>query len=257
MILRKISLTAIVVVLFSTAFDAYGKTNDETVDLGLQSGTLWATCNVGAKNPWDNGNYYAWGETKTKKEYNWNTYKYCDGWYIKNLVAYSNTFTKYCNDSTYGKNGFTDTLTILEPADDVASTALGADFSMPTSADWKELAEQCHWEWVTTYNGQDVSGYVVYKAKSDSDKGTKSYTGYNPPVPYTLSDTHIFLPAAGCCSGLNVGISLKINCNYWAASNSKRSPDYADYFHSNHYLIFPTDVECRYFGFPVRPIRRK
>ena len=36
----------------------------EYVDLGLPSGTKWATCNVGAKNPWEYGGYYAWGETK-------------------------------------------------------------------------------------------------------------------------------------------------------------------------------------------------
>ena len=33
------------------------------VDLGLPSGLLWATCNVGAESPEGWGNYYAWGET--------------------------------------------------------------------------------------------------------------------------------------------------------------------------------------------------
>ena len=36
------------------------------VDLGLPSGTLWATCNVGAVNPTDYGDYFAWGETEPK-----------------------------------------------------------------------------------------------------------------------------------------------------------------------------------------------
>ena len=45
----------------------------EYVDLGLPSGTLWATCNVGANKPEDYGNYYAWGETGTKNTYNWDT----------------------------------------------------------------------------------------------------------------------------------------------------------------------------------------
>ena len=40
-----------------------------TVDLGLTSGNLWATCNVGAANPWNYGDYYAWGETQTKDVY--------------------------------------------------------------------------------------------------------------------------------------------------------------------------------------------
>jgi hypothetical protein len=39
------------------------------VDLGLPSGTLWATCNIGAENPWQPGDYFAWGETSTKAQY--------------------------------------------------------------------------------------------------------------------------------------------------------------------------------------------
>lgn len=48
--------------------------DQQFVDLILPSGTLWATCNLGAKNPWDIGDFYAWGETTTKKVYNGNTY---------------------------------------------------------------------------------------------------------------------------------------------------------------------------------------
>ena len=33
------------------------------VDLGLPSGTLWATMNVGANSETDTGLYFAWGET--------------------------------------------------------------------------------------------------------------------------------------------------------------------------------------------------
>lgn len=62
------------------------------IDLGLPSGTKWACCNVGASNPEDYGNYYAWGETQPKSVYNSVTYLYCtgqdidgDGWIDKNL----------------------------------------------------------------------------------------------------------------------------------------------------------------------------
>ena len=37
---------------------------DNWVDLGLPSGLLWATCNVGANSPEDYGDYFAWGETQ-------------------------------------------------------------------------------------------------------------------------------------------------------------------------------------------------
>lgn len=65
------------------------------VDFGLPSGTLWSTKNIGATNgdtaeSWY-GNYYAWGETETKSDYSWYTYKYANG------AAYA--LTKYCNNS--------------------------------------------------------------------------------------------------------------------------------------------------------------
>ena len=50
-----------------------------TVDLGLESGTLWATRNLGATAPWNYGDYYEWGETETKDDYSWETYKHCNG----------------------------------------------------------------------------------------------------------------------------------------------------------------------------------
>ena len=57
------------------------------IDLGLPSGTMWATCNVGAESPDQYGDYFAWGETTPKATYNWSTYKYCKGDY--------NMLTKY------------------------------------------------------------------------------------------------------------------------------------------------------------------
>ena len=82
------------------------------VDLGLPSGTLWATCNVGATNPEDFGDYFAWGETKPKDVYDWKSYQY------GNCTFERFEMTKYCTDSCWGLNGFVDNLTVLEPADD-------------------------------------------------------------------------------------------------------------------------------------------
>ena len=46
-----------------------GATNGhDYVDLGLPSGLVWATCNVGASKPEEYGNYYAWGETSNTKK---------------------------------------------------------------------------------------------------------------------------------------------------------------------------------------------
>jgi len=57
------------------------------VDLGLPSGTLWCKYNLGAKKSEDIGNYYAWGETQTKNNFNMDTYKY----YVFNNNRIKNT----------------------------------------------------------------------------------------------------------------------------------------------------------------------
>ena len=76
--------------------------NHEYVDLGLS--VKWATCNIGATTPEEYGDYFAWGEVEPKEYYEWSTYKYCNG--------LSSTFTKYCTNSDYGKDGFTDNKTV-------------------------------------------------------------------------------------------------------------------------------------------------
>ena len=48
----------------------------EYVDLGLPSGTLWATYNVGATFPYEKGQYFAWGEVEPREDFSWESYKF-------------------------------------------------------------------------------------------------------------------------------------------------------------------------------------
>ena len=134
----------------------------EWIDLGLTSGTKWATANVGASKPQDYGNYYAWGETTTKGTYDWSTYKYGSAY---------NQLTKYCSSSSYGKDGFTDSKTTLDLSDDAAYVNWGGKCRMSTKAQQDELRNECYLVWTENYNGSNVEGYIVYKAKTSSDKG--------------------------------------------------------------------------------------
>jgi hypothetical protein len=113
----------------------------EYVDLGLPSGTKWATCNVGASKPEEYGNYYAYGETTTKDSYVWKTYIYCKG--------SKNTLTKYCYDANYGNNKFTDKLTTLQSSDDAATANWGDGWRMPTDKEMQELIDNCNTTWTT------------------------------------------------------------------------------------------------------------
>ena len=117
---------------------ASAQTEYEYVDLGLPSGTLWATCNVGASSPEEFGDFFCWGETSAKDWYEYSTYKYCMGSHL--------TLTKYCNNSEFGYNGFTDDKTVLDPEDDAATVNMGEDWCTPSPDQLNEL-KQCTRKW--------------------------------------------------------------------------------------------------------------
>ena len=190
----------------------------EWVDLGLPSGTKWATCNVGASNPQEYGNYYAWGETTTKETYSWSTY--LDG----NISIYSD-----CGTDKDLLKGVTD---IAGTQYDAAKANWGGKWRMPTREQQDELCEQCYWVWTENYNNSNVKGYIVYKAKGEADKGKYVYKGKAPSSSYSLSDAHIFLPAAG----------YRGNGSLYGAGS------YGLYWSSSLYTDYPDDAWNVYFG---------
>ena len=107
---------------------------NDCVDLGLASGLLWAKYNIGTTEPTQLGNYYAWGETSTKKEYYSTNYKYYKAKYSIEVLKYNEKDGK----------------TVLELNDDAARANIGAGYRIPTKEDWEELLEDCKWEAVTT-----------------------------------------------------------------------------------------------------------
>ena len=115
----------------------------ECVDLGLPSGTLWATCNVGAEIPEESGYYFAWGETEPKSVHLWSTYEWCNG--------NNETMTKYCT---------VDNKTELDPEDDAAYVNWGPFWRMPTLDQLQELYDNCSWTWTNQngWNGRLVTG---------------------------------------------------------------------------------------------------
>ena len=106
----------------------------EYVDLGLPSGTLWATCNLGANRPEMIGEYYAWGEFITKPTYTKDNYIYNDGKWGK--------FKKYNGSDSFE----------LTANDDIANRKLGGVWHMPTREQITELFGNCNWR-IATYNG--------------------------------------------------------------------------------------------------------
>ena len=193
----------------------------EYVDLGLPSGTKWATCNVGANSPEEFGNYFAWGETEPKTTYSWSTYKWWNG--------SRSTMTKYC---TSFSDGTVDNKTILELSDDAANANWGSDWRMPTKAELDELRNTFYttWTW-TTQNG--VNGYKV-----------TSKTNGNS----------IFLPAAGYRNDSDLGEAGSYGY-YWSSSLLTSSSYYAYVLLFNSSYVDWGSFD-RYYGLSVRAVLR-
>ena len=199
----------------------------EYVDLCLPSGTLWATCNIGANSPYEYGDYFAWGETEPKSTFTVGTYKYCNGGFY--------LLTKYCNDPSYGDNGFTDYLSILLPEDDAATMNKGEDWCMPTKEQWQELFDNTDQAW-TTQNG--VFGLLL-----------------------TTNCNSLFLPAAGHYNGNNTGnVGYDIEGVgsegfYWSSTLDTNYP-----ITSYHYSFISNGggmaTDFRYSGQTIRPVRK-
>lgn len=118
----------------------------EYVDLGLSSGTLWATQNIGASTATEVGDYFAWGETEPKTEFSWNNYKWGTS---------ENNLTKY-NQQT--NRGFVDNISELKADDDAAHVNWGGDWRIPTVAEGRELIDSCTWEWIADDKAMKVTG---------------------------------------------------------------------------------------------------
>ncbi len=159
------------------------------IDLGLPSGLLWASCNVGATAPEEFGDYFAWGETQPKSSDNsLSNYK----WWVIDSVGRI-WLIKYCTVSDCGYNGFVDNLTVLESDDDAATVNIGGDARTPKKEEWQELIDNATFKW-TTVNG--VKGQLI-KGKNGNS---------------------IFLPAAG---GWEEDVEGGGECGiYWTSSIS-------------------------------------
>ena len=192
----------------------------EYVDLGLPSGTLWATCNVGASKPEEYGDYFAWGETSPKGKYDWSTYKWCDGLEF--------TLNKYCTNSTYGLE---DGKKELEPEDDAATVNWGSDWRMPSLDQIEELcnSDNTTTEW-TTLNG--VNGRLI----------TSKANGKS-----------LFLPAAGVRGSSSLALADSHGF-YWSRSLSE-DPTGAFILHFKSDNIY-SDYYWRENGQSVRPVRK-
>lgn len=191
----------------------------EYVDLGLPSGTMWATCNIGAGSPEECGDYFAWGETQTKENYVESTY------FDTKVAGYS--YVKYYLNG--GK-------TVLDPEDDAASVRWGGEWHMPTSDQLQELLNNCTWTFYAEGNSEfnGVPGYKI--------QGNKS--GY--------TDKFIFIPASGYKEETNVK-EVGISGSVWTSTIYARS-HYTAQCLSFDGFSYGTNANPRERGLAIRPV---
>ena len=208
----------------------------EVVDLGLPSGTLWCKCNLGASQPYEYGNYYAWGEIIPNKHlvqlsdgYTWNNYKF--------YRPYFDVIKEQPDDyyiSKYDKG-----TEILRDEDDAAYQAYqnmhvgNYKIHIPTKEQFEELIK---------YTVRQKYNYKIF--------GVDGLL-----LISKLNGNEIFFPAAGYCSELTVKGHNDINC-IWSSSldSSERDAAYDMCLDCQHSLV---ETSARYFGLPIRPVLNK
>lgn len=168
------------------------------VNLGLPSGVKWATCNIGAEKPDENGAYFAWSETVSKTEY---TDKNCRN-YNKDVSALNSA-----GIITF-ENVLTDTY-------DCASAIWGSSWRMPTKEEFDELVNKCSWKWTSS------GGKAGYRVTGPNGKSI-----FLPAAGYMYGSSSFDVGEAGgywsatCYQG-------KHNAYYLVFTNGNRKVDWS------------------------------
>lgn len=192
-------------------------TTEDWVDLGLPSGLLWCTHNIGATKESDYGKYFSWGNIVGHKSTNSSTFDDSYDFGTSNSGPYA---------STAGA-----TLTGNIPANviyDAAQAIMGGDWRMPTSAEFQELRDNTDREWTT------IDGVVGYKFMKKTDHSV-----------------YVFFPAAGR------GRSISVNSRgsegyYWSSSYLNSGNAFNMLFDSSS--VSPQGSSNRYIGYSIRPV---
>ena len=199
--------------------------NIELVDLGLPSGTLWMTCNIGAEIESDGGLYFQWGDTvgydRSNAEVH-STWSNCPGNGGASLADES-AFTTW--DTTNLTNN------VLNTSVDPVYDYTNGRAKMPTEAQFEELCNETDSIWATI---NEVEGRKFISRKDYS--------------------TYIFFPALGCFDGTSFSPTIT-RCYYWSSTRDSDNVDsaYIGDFASDYDAI-SLGTFGRYCGLPVRGV---
>lgn len=216
---------------------------------GVTKNLLWATCNIGANDPWDYGDYYAWGATTTQTIFDWANYPLMQtdqsDW--KHITKYTfadgKTSAIWYDGGNFigdGKTSFAD----YDYADDAARQIWGGGWRIPTDEEWTALLNTTNysWVWTTNYNGSGKNGMLV--TRLDNSTGTDPCAGNS-----------IFLPAASYRSSDFLSNAGSEGC-YWSSSLNMEGVYNAWYVRFDSGRVY-NNFGGRYYGQSLRPVTEK
>ena len=195
--------------------------NDEYVDLGLPSGTLWYNKNLGANSLTARGYYFSWGN---KEGY---VASYTEGEYEGTIVGYSFIQDNYELTQGYQLSGY------IPEENDAAADILGEGWVIPTETQFQELLDNCTITWETI---DGVPG--------------KLFTS-------NINGNVIFLPNTGCGNG-EVLSSPGFEAGYWTSTEDENDTDKAYAFAISTSILpnlTPIHPEEKRFGYGIRPVK--
>jgi uncharacterized protein (TIGR02145 family) len=205
---------------------------EEAVDLGLPSGIKWAQGNIvkngskyeiGAET--DYGAYVSWGNIEPHFSANGSTFDDGYNWGSNNSGPYASTPGASIAFTAQGQ-GFAE-----DSGYDAARELLGGKWKMPTTADFKELNDNCTSAWVANYKSSGVAGRL-FTSK--------------------INGATLFFPAAGNGGHSLVGTRGSYGY-YWSRSLYNAGYGYYLYFYSSR--VNPQDYYNRYYGYSVRAVQ--
>lgn len=214
------------------------------IDLELPSGTKWCAYNLGCnfkeliRNPENSiaedwfGDYYAWGEIKTKKIFDWYNYDHVRYIFSKRLL------TKYCNNPSSGYEKYCDNFIKLQNDDDAAYQNMhigNYKFHIPTKQDFEELLEYTTNEYIENYNDIEGLNGILFKG--------------------TENKNELFFPATGFHYDTN-DCNVGFEGDYWSSSLNTNNPNEAWYLHC-YYEKIRINCSERDSGYKIRAITKQ
>lgn len=198
--------------------DGENKHYHHYVDLGLPSGTLWATKNIGADTMYAYGDYFSWGEIKPKEIYTRDTYKYCKNTEFVD-PEYGLVYEYESLGDISGKSDY-----------DAATAIWGEEWRMPTCEEMEELYKYCNFTPMKSLHG--INGYM--------------FTGPN--------GNYIFMPAAGYRDNEYQGHQAgNYYGHYWSSSPAEWGAEAKLFHFDKGYTLCPWYAR-RYYGCTIRPV---